>query len=99
MVKKIQVELYLIEINDKITRSQKKGTQEIRTVIFADSESKSDRTYTIRWKGKKDTHNLKNWNKEDLKDRKIEITLNVPQKRQTTITEIAKKINEEIEDG
>lgn len=98
MVKKTQVELYLIEINDKITRPQKSGTKEIRTVIFADEKNPKDRTFTIRWKGKKETHSLKNWNAEDLKGKKIEITLSVPQKRQTTITEIAEKLNEESEE-
>lgn len=98
MTKKIQVELYLIEINDKITRPEKAGTKEIRTVIFADEKNPKNRTFTIRWKGKKDTHHLKNWNADDLKGKKIEIALTVPQKRQTTLTEIAEKLNEESEE-
>jgi len=97
LVKKIQVELYLIEINDKITRPEKAGTKEIRTVIFADEKNPKDRTFTIRWKGRKETHSLKNWNAEDLKGKKIEISLSVPEKRQITIPDIVNKISKNEE--
>lgn len=81
MTKSIAVVLKLKTINP-MTTSTKDGAKETLTMIF----KSDDGIFTLSWKKPRNSHDLKNWDKNDL-EAEIEMVIDVPAKAQKKITD------------
>ena len=82
--RKLEVDLKIKKIATEIYETKKEGIKEILKVSLVNPES----GLTITLKGKKATHELRDWDKRMLNTKEsIHLTLSLPSVRQTAITE------------
>jgi len=90
--KKLEVELKIKKIVTEIYETKKDGIKEILKVSLVCPES----GLTVTLKGKKATHELRDWDKRMLNTKEtIHLTLSLPSVRQTAITESFSEETEE----
>ena len=90
--KKLEVDLKIKKIATEIYETKKEGIKEILKVSLYAPES----GLTIVIKGKKATHELRDWDKRMLNTKEsIHLTLSLPSIRQTAITESFSEETEE----